>query len=292
MDGERTGRAGRPPREIETALRELADAVAFPPAPDLTGRVSRAIAADGRGRGAAPAGGTVWSRPAIRWGAVAVVLLLALVLAAVPEARRAIADRLGLGAVTIRLLEQAPTPPPVGESLLLGGRVDLETARQRFGPGLALPSGDGGLGPPDEVYLSADLIDPWVSFVYRDRPGLPETQQPGVGALLSQVRGLPARGMLGKGLGPGTRVEPLTINGEGAFWIEGRPHRLVFPDESGDLGLREDRLAGNVLVWEQDGVTYRLEAEVDRATALAIAASMERLTSDGNRAGTQTPPME
>jgi len=48
---------------------------------------------------------------------------------------------------------------------------------------------------------------------------------------------------------------------------------FFYRDASGIIQTETLRLAGNTLIWEQDGVTFRLEAQVSREDALRIAAS-------------------
>jgi hypothetical protein len=53
--------------------------------------------------------------------------------------------------------------------------------------------------------------------------------------------------------------------GVSGLWISGAPHAVFFPGAS-------PRLAGNVLVWARDGVTYRLEGRgLDQPRALRVA---------------------
>jgi hypothetical protein len=49
----------------------------------------------------------------------------------------------------------------------------------------------------------------------------------------------------------------------------------VFYTSNGGASFITDtlRLAGNTLIWEQNGLVMRLEAQVDKTTALRIAAS-------------------
>jgi hypothetical protein len=52
------------------------------------------------------------------------------------------------------------------------------------------------------------------------------------------------------------------------LWIAGAPHVVFFPDTS-------PRLAGNVLVWERGGVTFRLEGPgLDQPGALRVAREL------------------
>jgi hypothetical protein len=308
-------RAWRPTeQELERALHELGEQVAYPPTPDLAGaarlRLNRVeprpgpsaaalddqtpppaagVAASGpvqRPRGATPA----WSR-LLGYAALALVLLGAAVLAAVPEARNAVAQRLGLRGVTIeqvpffpaaaptpsptpvRTALPAPTPQPAGVSLGLGRQFGLEEARALAPFPVLLPA-QAELGAPDEVWLNTSWFGDQVALVYRARPGLPLAAETGVGLLLVQFRARLEPGMLGKTLGPDTRLEQLILNGQPAYWIEGRPHAVFYRDASGNV--REDtlRLAGNVLLWEQAGLTLRLESALARDDALRIATSV------------------
>ena len=56
-------------------------------------------------------------------------------------------------------------------------------------------------------------------------------------------------------------------------WLEGTPHQFFYRDSAGNPSPETLRLAGNTLLWEQDGVTFRLEAQVARDEALRIASS-------------------
>ncbi len=58
--------------------------------------------------------------------------------------------------------------------------------------------------------------------------------------------------------------------GDGLFglWLPG-PHELVLPDADGSaVGGRS---AGNTLLWEQGGLTIRIETALTKAEAVAIA---------------------
>ena len=80
----------------------------------------------------------------------------------------------------------------------------------------------------------------------------------------------------GKGLDRDTTLEKVTIEGQPGFWIQGQPH-FFFYTVAGTTGRVENetlRLAGNTLLWQRDGLLMRLEAQVDKATALRIAASL------------------
>jgi hypothetical protein len=66
----------------------------------------------------------------------------------------------------------------------------------------------------------------------------------------------------------------VTVNGRPGYWLDGQPHAFMYFDSSGQVHQDTVRLAGNVLFWEQDGVTFRLEGARDQATALRLAATV------------------
>ena len=213
---------------------------------------------------------------------IAAILLIAIAggLVLFPEARNAIADRLGLPGVLIRWVDEVPAPEPsqVGAPLRLGRQVTLDEAQAAVDFPLRIPTAVG-FDPPDEIYLLDKDYSAMVSFVYPAAPGLPASDQTGVGALLTQFRGEADRGMIEKGLpddgAQATHLKAVSVGGEPGFWISGAPHAFfVVCYGAGDCRQEWYRLAGNVLLWEQDGVTLRLESALSLEDALAIAESV------------------
>jgi hypothetical protein len=202
-------------------------------------------------------------------------------LALFPEARSAIADRLGLRGIGIEWIEDAPAPAPspAGARLMLGRAVTIDEARAAVDFPVVVPMKEAFANPP-EVYLMGESEGPMVSFVYPPSPGLPQSEVAGVGALLTQFRGEAERNLIEKGLlangeDPQTRLETVTVNGNPGFWITGAPHAVFFVCyDAGECRQERYRLAGNVLLWEQDGVTLRLESALARDEAVAIAESV------------------
>jgi hypothetical protein len=266
--------------ELEQALRDVGPYIAYPVTPDLTSRVRAALHDE---IVPAPRAAPISPLPRRRalWLAAAAILVLVGALALFPQMRTAIADRLGLSGVQIRWLEEAPTPnpSPVGTPLMVGRPVTLHEARAAVDFPLLLP-GHQSVSGPNEIYLLGIGDDAMVSFVYPASPELPASDETGVGALLTQFQGSAGRDLIAKGLyatgeDPETRLESVTVNGEPGFWISGAPHGffLVCHDD-GDCREERYRLAGNVLLWERDGVTLRLESALPKDEALAIAASV------------------
>jgi hypothetical protein len=95
-----------------------------------------------------------------------------------------------------------------------------------------------------------------------------------VGLLLTELKASIDTGLLmGKGVPPGTQLEEVHVNGSRGFWIEGAPH-LFLRDAGGSMRDAPARLAGNTLLWEQAGLTMRLESGLDRDAAIRTAQSM------------------
>jgi hypothetical protein len=111
---------------------------------------------------------------------------------------------------------------------------------------------------------------------------LPVSDETGVGALLTQFQGEADRNLIEKGLlddgAEETHLEAVMVGGEPGFWINGAPHAFFFVCyDAGECRQERYRLAGNVLIWEQDGVTLRLESALTREDALAVAESVSTL---------------
>jgi hypothetical protein len=135
--------------------------------------------------------------------------------------------------------------------------VTLDEARRSVPFEVLVPPSGGR--PVERVFL--DRVAGAVSFVYC----CPEL-------LLTEFRG-EAIPYVQKIAGPDVRIEEVTVRGDRGLWIEGA-HAVVFRDSSGIFRAEERRLAGNVLLWEHDGVTFRLEGDVDRGDALALAEDL------------------
>lgn len=258
--------------------RELADLgahVAFPAFADLRPAVARRIAA--------PRRRSVWSLLASpRYGLAPVLvtcaLLLVAILASLPGARSAAEEILRLRGIEIfrgPVLTATPTPMTSSPASLLGlgERVSLEEAQRRADFTVRLPT-DPLLGTPDEVYVQTRGTVTEVSLVYLSRAGVPTSPQAGVAALVSEIGNARAvSALFGKVIGPEARVAPIVVNGGSGFWIEGQPHDFFYRSADGSVVDEHLRLAGNTLLWERGTVLFRIEAQVDEATALRIAAS-------------------
>jgi hypothetical protein len=263
--------------DLEGALADLAASLEFPPTPDLAAAVAtRLDQAPGRARGRGwLAGRAGWRRLAV--AGLAAVLLAAAVLVASPGTREAVARRLGLRGVEVRI--GGPPPPTVTTrpggrlDLGLGERVTLEEARRLVDFPVLVPTA-GGFGRPDAVFVDETVPSGGrVDLVYRARPGLPASPFTDAGLLVTQFRGQPTPDFLKKVAGAGL-VEEVTVGGEPGYWFSGEPHFFTYQDAAGRFREESSRLAGNALVWQRGDLTLRLEGELSREQALRIAESM------------------
>ena len=270
--------------ELETALRGVGQAVAYPLSQDVAARVARRLEAlpateparlPFRRPSAAvlrPLIRPAWHRVAL--AAAAAVLLAGAVLPFSPSARRAVADFLGLRGERINVVKSPPpaTLRPLGEGLDLGTRMTLAESRAAVSYHVFVPEAPE-LGLPDAAFLLRSDLGDQVSLVYRSRAGLPKASETGVGLLVNEFRGRVEGRFIEKFLGPGATVEGVRVNGHPGFWITGQPHAILYVGPSGEPIPDTVRLAANVLVWEQGDVTIRIESLLTKAEALRIAES-------------------
>jgi len=273
----------------EKWLQETAASFDYPPTPDVTGRVHQRLA---RPR-PVPTG-----RRRLAWVAVLLFLLLASLLA-VPQVRAALGEILRIGAMTIFVEERMPplaateaaptaaspatatlqatssaqtatSPPsaPAGPSptprpaVIPVTPIARASARELVGAPLRLPAYPHDLGAPDGVYVDRLERPGAVVFVWEE-PG-----RPGEARLsLYQIYQEPFASKFAE------QVAETTVNGRRALWVEG-PH--MFQLAGGSLQPWQF-VPGPVLLWTEDGITYRLEGAPSLEQAVRIAQSLEEL---------------
>jgi hypothetical protein len=247
-------------RQVEQALFDLGRHLAYPDV-DVTSVVVERVAGV---RPLSPPSRT--PRRVLVLAAALLSLVVGGMVIASPGLRAAIARLFTLPGVRIELgTTPSPSPPT---RLDLGRRVTLEEAQREAGFAVAVPA---ALGEPDAVYLDTGAGEAMVSLVWPALPGLPETTETGVGAVLTQFRARPEEDVILKKLtGEGIEVTRVVVDGDPGFWIEG-PHTVVVVTEDGRFIEDRARTAGNTLLWSRGDVTFRLETNLDRTGALAIA---------------------
>jgi hypothetical protein len=257
---------------LEAALRDLGRQVAWPETPDLAGAVAERIG----GAEVRP----LPRRPVRRSLVLVAAVMLVVVggtMALSPGIRAAILRFFSLPGVRIEVQESAPpgaptvTPSPgaPGVTSFLGRPVGLGQARRRVGFPVVVPS---ALGRPDETYLVGAGDGAMVTLAYRDLTGVPEEEETGWAALLTELRGRPTEQLIKK-VTLGANVTEVMVGGERGFFIEG-PHEVYVQGRGKQSVLLPPRLAGNTLLWTRDAVTLRLEADVSLSRALDIARTV------------------
>ena len=173
------------------------------------------------------------------------------------------ADWIGIGGTRVTSIDRLPDD--LGSNLDLGRAIDVKTAQQRA-PALNFPD---SVDAPAAAFVGRPAGG--VSFVWTPSRSLPEVLNLDVGLLLTTYPGAVARPSIEKLLPPGTTIESVDVNGANGYWFGGTAHEFVYLDRRGEYQQDRARLAGNTLLWERDGTTYRLESALDRADVLRLA---------------------
>ena len=255
--------------ELEQQLYDLGASLAWPATPAHSWAPRAA-------RSGAVLGGV---RVQPRWAlvAAAALLLVAAALAAYPPSRNAIAGWLNLHTNVIRV-QHPPTPSVLpsgrlGSDLSLGDRTTLQAARDDLAWPIAVP---GSRGAPDAVYVQKTELAPSageVTLVYGSRAGIPVSRATGVSVLVTEARGRVDEVYFQKMLGGGASIQQVDTGGRPAYWITGA-HDFVFVDSAGNVRFETLRLATNTLVLDRGGVIVRIEGDLTRDQALALARSL------------------
>jgi hypothetical protein len=229
----------------------------------------------------------VFARRAALLSLAAAAVLIVTLLVAIPGPRHTIARWFGIGSVRIEPAASIPSSRSTGTD----GTSDVVPATTTTG---AAPGADGdplGLGRPvgaEEAVAATGLPLPLAPAL-----GAPESFHLPGGPQIAARYDVSGRTVLVVVLA-GTTDEPLFVKevrsdqispvevpgADGAsiaaLWIEGEPHSFGYVDADGKPGHEVFRLAGDTLLWERDGRTWRVEGARDLAEALEIASSMER----------------
>jgi hypothetical protein len=240
--------------ELEARLNALD--VAFPSTPDVAAAIETHLDAERR-----PGRLTRWlGRPRLVLAIAVIVAAFGAVLASSAGARSAFLEIFGIEGAVVMRVEELPPVTPIDSPASLGERVTLEEARRRAGfPLLRLPGGE----QPDAIYFKPPGM---VSFVYgRDLD---------VRLILSQIDGSLDEVFLKK-VGPfGTVIERVRVDGEPGLLLTGAPHFFTYTSSTGTFEEEPLYLARDVLLWERDGRTFRLEGELERERAIELAESL------------------
>jgi hypothetical protein len=188
-----------------------------------------------------------------------------------PAVRAALVRSFFLPGIRIIVGEAEPEAAiqTLARGLELGEPVSLARAQAVVDFPIRLPR---ELGRPDRVFLEEFVARGRVWLVYRAGPGLPKAEETGVGLLVTEFQGGIDEEFLKKVQFEGGSFQPVHVDGNRGYWIQGA-HTLFFLDEDGNFVEDRTRVAGNVLVWEEDGITYRIESDLGLGDSLRIARS-------------------
>jgi hypothetical protein len=237
--------------DVEHVLRTHADGFPFPPTPDVAGAVAGRLRARRTPRRVVVA------------AAAAAIVAVGAVLAASPGARSAVVD--WLDSIPGVHIERSSKPPAVRFNFTptYGDRVSLEEARYRVDFPIRLPR---RLGDPDIVFVSTFTVPGGVvTTVYGGERR--------ARAVFSEWR-VGGDDLFFKVLGPGNEATRISVGGAPGVWLFGTHHTVFFLGSDQREYQTAGALAGNTLVWQRAGMSYRLEANVRLAEALELAASL------------------
>ncbi len=269
-------------QSLEERLKDTARRLRYPPTPDLTGAVLERL--EGGSKRQAPLRN--------RWAVTGLLALVLVVLFAVPSVRAEIVRFFQVGVVRIfpadptltalPSLPQAPviatpavvfpvtaTPlsgnipyePPYAVTMSdLAGETTLEAAQASLPFSIRLPDYPTELGAPDRVFLQEN--GQMVILVWTD-PAKPQN------ARLS-LHEIGQGGILVGKFEPRVILET-QVNGRYGVWVQG-PYLIQLTN--GSIEFRRT-VEGNTLIWEENGITYRLETNLTLEEALKIAESLK-----------------
>jgi hypothetical protein len=254
---------------LESRLELLRQDIQFPEPPDFSSTIATSIGPRYR-----PAR---WRRPILL--AAAAIALFLIVALAVPESRTALANWLGLGGIRIevvnRLLDRDDRVE-IDSSLIVGEQIRMEDAYLASAHPLA---GLPGIAPV-RAYERLDGPAKTISLIYEPSESLPEIGDTGVGALLMQIETPGEFIFIVKESRASEWSTFVQIGATDGYWVQSGNLIATPYDPEGMFGLETvSRSTGNVLLWQVDGVTYRLETNLSRAEAIALAESLVPISS-------------
>lgn len=251
---------------IESRLQALAKEFQYPPTPAVADAVMNRIQVSVKH----PRFGRQ-----LAWALTLLIVLLA-GLMFVPPVRAAVLEFIQIGIVRIFPAPvESPipttetpltaTPAPTKSSLIplleqMGGETTLEDAQQVIGIPIPLPTYPVDLGLPDRVFLQN--AGGWMLILVWLDPQQPDHVQMSLHLIED--------GSWTIQKSQPTIIEETAVNGSRAIWTEGN-YPLIL--RNGNMQFTR-MIDGNVLIWEENKVTYRLETNLELDEAVLIAESL------------------
>ena len=243
---------------VECELRSVGRDLQVPPARDLTAAVRQRLEGP-TFRRRVPGRKTGALRRRRGWRVVLVVAAFLAVFIATPQGRAVISHVFRFAGVELRQ-QPGPVRSPVSTPSLPGARrMTLEKARHEVAFPILVPA---ALGQPTEVVVSDG--GRVLSLTYRRTPyGLVRIDE--FAGQLDQI--------YFEKLVSFSDVTQVKVDGHAGLWIKG-PHDLMYVARDGTPEIAKARLTtGNTLIWGTRQVAVRLEGNLSKTTALAIANS-------------------
>ncbi|MBB5872528.1 hypothetical protein F4553_005962 [Allocatelliglobosispora scoriae] len=236
--------------DLEKELRDLSSWLTTPDAPDVTAAVRNRL--------------TAKPKPRRRWRYYLAAVVVALLVGLLPPGRAALADAvtslLRFAGITVDT-SSGPVPHSASPSPLPSQRsAALVEAEQKVRFPIRVPA---LLGQPEQVLIA----DPDASGTYRV-----VTLVYRGGALRLDAFDGSLDPMFTKQSG-GQDITWTQVGGDFALWIGG-PHDVAYVDRAGQVRIETARLAASTLIWQEAGVSYRLEGDLNQFQALEIAESL------------------
>jgi hypothetical protein len=245
---------------FETRLKELAQKVDYPVTPPIAKAVMARISVKP----------PVFSRR-LAWS-LTILFITIISLMAIPPVRAAVFEFIQIGIV--RIFPEAHTPIPETKTPLtptpsaliplleeIMGEVTLQEARAFVEYPIPLPTHPVDLGEPDRIFVQ-EVDSQMTILVWLD------DENPGKVKLSLHI--IPPNSWVIKKVDP-TVIELTNVNGQRAVWATG-PYPLLLHNREIDFVRL---IEGNVLVWTQGDLTYRLETDLSLEEAIKIAESLQ-----------------
>jgi hypothetical protein len=262
-------RRSPPPHALDdlalgAALAELGASLQFPPTPALAVAVGVGIRSEPVARRTSSLGRPL--RRSLALGVAAALLLAGL------------AAAIGFALGGLRITFGGPPPgSPLPDAVVIdrafGDRVALDQVANRLGFAALAPTLPE-LGAPDHAYVAEPPTGGALALIWGDRPGMPVDPASGIGIVLTEFRADIGPEVFEKLVNSGVSVQSTTVNGGAGYWIEGGEHFFFYRDASGRVVNSTLRLVGSALVWEQAGLTLRIEGAPSLEDARRIAESL------------------
>ncbi len=178
-----------------------------------------------------------------------------------------------IGAVTVRVTPAPTATPTRPESASAFGQpVSIAEAERRAGFDARIPR---ALGPPAGVWIGPTQVGSQpgetatrIVLAWRAGQGLPPIEDLPWGVVLMQFESdyeVAAKTLYSET----SNIDPVKVGGLDGYWITG-PHTLELLDPDGTQVVT---VTGNVLLWQEGSITYRLETSLPLDQTLALVTT-------------------